>query len=70
VGRCTESDTIGAHGSCDVLDLLLAEIVEGDVEAVAHLLVRRGTEANPARFSQRFESGCNVDAVTEDIAPR
>jgi hypothetical protein len=48
--------------------LLLAEIVEGDVEAVAHLLVRRGTEANPARLSQRFEPGCNVDAVAEDIA--
>jgi hypothetical protein len=29
------------HSSCDVLDLLLAEIVEGEVEAVAHLLVRR-----------------------------
>jgi hypothetical protein len=63
-----EIDTIGAHRSCDVFDLLLAEIVEGDVEAVAHLLVRRGTEANPARLSQRFKSGCNVDAVAEDIA--
>src|ERR1700730_10109609 len=57
-GRCAESDTIGAHGSGDVLDLLLAEIVEGDVEAVAHLLVRRGTEADPSRHGKRLEPGC------------
>jgi len=46
----------------------LAEIVEGEVEAVAHLLMRRGAEADPARLSQRFEPGCNVDAVAEDVA--
>jgi len=49
-------------------DLLLAEIVEGDVEAVAHLLVRRGAEADPPRLGQRFEPGGNVDAVAEDVA--
>ena len=43
------------HRSRDVLDPLLAEIVEGEVEAVAHLLVRRRTEANPAGLGQRFE---------------
>src|SRR5262249_49592308 len=53
---------------CDVLDLLLAEVVEGDVEAVAHLLVRRGTEANPAGLSQRFEPGGNVYPVAEEVA--
>src|SRR6516162_1759165 len=66
--RCAESDSIGTHGSCDVLDLLLAEIVEGEVEAVAHLLVRRGTEANPAGLGQGFEPGGNVDAIAEDVA--
>ncbi len=30
--------------------------------------MRRGTEANPARLGQRFEPGCNVDAVAEDVA--
>jgi hypothetical protein len=62
------SDSIGAHGSRDVLDLLLAEIVEGEVEAVAHLLVRRGAETDPARLGQRFKPGGNVDAVAEDVA--
>ena len=33
-----------------------------------HLLVRRSTEANPARHSQRFEPRGNVDAVAEDVA--
>ena len=28
-GRSAESDSIAAHGPCDVLDLLLAEILEG-----------------------------------------
>src|SRR6516225_402695 len=67
-GRCAENDSIGAHGSCDVLDLLLAEIVKGEVEAVAHLLVRRGAEADPARLGQRFEPGGDVDAVAENVA--
>jgi len=48
--------------------LLLAEIVKGEVEAVAHLFVRRGTEANPAQLCQRFEPGGNVDAVAENVA--
>jgi hypothetical protein len=30
--------------------------------------VRRGTQTNPARLSQRFEPGGNVDAVTKDVA--
>src|SRR6202007_811019 len=34
----------------------------------AHLLVRRGTKANPTRLSQRFEPGGNVDAIAEDVA--
>ena len=57
-----------SHGSRDVFDLLLAEIVEDDVELVAHLLVRCGTGADSTRLSQRFEPGCNVHAVTEDVA--
>jgi hypothetical protein len=61
-------NAIDAHRTGDVLDLLLAEIVEGEVEAVAHLLVRRGAEADPARLGQRFEPGGNVDAVAEDVA--
>src|SRR5262249_6661466 len=61
-------DAIHPHGPYDVLDLLLAEILEGDAEAVAHLLVRRGTEANPAPLRQRFEPGGNIDAVAADVA--
>ena len=30
--------------------------------------MRRGTKANPARLSQRFDPGCDVDAVAEYIA--
>jgi hypothetical protein len=48
--------------------LLLAEIVKGEVETVAHLLVRRGTEADAARLGQHFEAGRDVDAVPENVA--
>ena len=29
--------------------------------------MRRSAEADPARLGQRFEPGCNVDAVAEDV---
>ena len=37
----SEQDAIDAHRPGDVLDLLLAQVVERDVELVAHLVVHR-----------------------------
>jgi TolB-like protein len=63
-----DRDAVHPHRPRDILDLLLVEIVEGEVEPVAHLLVRYGTEAYPAGLGERFEPGCNVDAVAEHVA--
>ena len=49
------------------LAVLPSQNMTGDAEAVAHLLVRPGTQTNPARLGQRFEPGCNVDAVAKDV---
>src|SRR5205814_6159239 len=61
------SDSVDPHRPCDVLDLLLAEILEGEVELVAHLLVRRAAEADAAGLRQRFEPCGDVDPVAEDV---
>jgi hypothetical protein len=52
----------------DVLDLLLAQILEGEVELVAHLLVRRAAEADAAGLGQGFQPRREIDPVAEDVA--
>jgi hypothetical protein len=56
------------HRPGDILDLLLAHVLEGDCDLVAHLLMRRGADTNPARLSQGFQRGRDIHAVTEDVA--
>ena len=41
--------------------------VKGDVEAVAHLLMRRGAEADPARRSQRYLGEHQVKNITRPV---
>src|SRR5258708_378888 len=66
--RALRSDAKHPHRPRDVLHLLLAQILEGEVELVTHLLVRRAAEANAAGLGQRFEPGCDIDPVAEDVA--
>ena len=63
--------TYGIHPnrSHDVLKLLLASVLEGQVEFVADLLIRRVGDADASRLSNRFEPGCYVHAVAQDIFP-
>jgi hypothetical protein len=42
---------MNADGSCNILDPLLAQVVEGEVELVAHY----PADADPARLGQGFE---------------
>jgi hypothetical protein len=46
---------------------LLAHVLEREIELVPHLLVRRGTDADPTRLGQRLQSGRDVNAITEDV---
>ena len=63
-----EQDAVGAHRPRDVLDLLLAHVLEGEVELVAHLVAHDPADADPAGLGQGFESSRDIDAVDKDVA--
>ena len=56
------------HRPGDVLDLLLAQILERDVEFVAHLIVHDPADANPARLGESFQARGDVDPVAVDVS--
>jgi hypothetical protein len=51
----------------DVLDVLLAQILEHEVQWVAHLVAHDAADADPAWLGQRFQTRRDVDAVAEDV---
>jgi hypothetical protein len=52
----------------DVLEGLLAKVLEGDVDPLGDLVVNRLSDADAADVGQLFESGGDVDTVAIDIA--
>ena len=56
------------HRAGDVLDLLLAEIVERDIELVADFVAHDAADADAARFGETFEAGGEIDPVAENVA--
>jgi len=67
VGAC-RADTKGPHRPRDVLDLLFAHVLEGDVELVADLVAHHPADADSARLGQGFETGGDVDPIAVDVA--
>jgi hypothetical protein len=61
-------DAISMHRAGDVLDLLLALVLEREVELVAHLIAHNPADADPAGFGQGLEARGDVDAVAVDVA--
>ena len=55
------------HRPGDVLDLLLAHVLERKGELVAHLIPHHSADADPARFGQGFETRRDIDTVAEDV---
>ena len=52
----------------DVLDALLAEILEGDVvEPVADLVAHRAGDADAARLGKHLEARRDIDAIAENV---
>src|SRR5262249_8964766 len=51
----------------DILDLLLAPIVEAKTEFIAHLVAHDPAHADSARGRQGFETGGDVDAIAVDV---
>src|SRR5579863_5735487 len=56
------------HRIWDVLDFLRANIGELNRELVGHLLMNRARDANAADLSEALKAGCDVDAVTQQVA--
>jgi hypothetical protein len=61
-------DTEDAHRPCDVLELLLADVFEGQVEAPHRVLPHPRRNANPARLGQSFEACRDIDAIAKNVA--
>ena len=66
--RSVGHDPIGSDRTRDVLDLLLAQVLERKSELVAHLVARHPADADPARLRQGFEACRDIDAVPEYVA--
>ena len=67
-GSAAEPDGEDAHRPGDVLDLLLAQILERDIELVADFVAHDPADADAARLGQPFQPRRDIDAVAEDVA--
>ena len=63
--RTASPNPVDPHRPGDVLDLLLAQIFEDKGQPVAHVVMDRVGDANPAGLGQRFEPRRDVDAVAD-----
>jgi hypothetical protein len=61
-------DAIGAHRRGDVLDALLAEVVEGRLQALAQRALDRVGHRHATRLGDPFQARGDVDAVAVDRA--
>ena len=61
------AQAIDAHRARDVLDDLLADILERAADLAAHLLVHLGRDAGAAGLRQRFQPRGDVDALAIDV---
>ncbi len=57
---------VGAHGPRDVLERLLAAVLEGQLELAPQLLEHAIRDAEPAGRRQRLEACGDVHAVPEE----
>ena len=66
-GFSAEAHAIHPHGPRDILQLLLAGIVKGEVQLVAHLVANAAADADAARLGQSFQPRRDVDAIAVDV---
>jgi hypothetical protein len=60
---CRRLEPVDTHRARDVLQLALAQVLEGKVETVAHLVVDRLRDEDAPRLGEPFEPCRDVDAV-------
>ena len=65
--RVAEHNVVDAHRELDVLELLLANVLELEVEPVADIIADRLGHRDAARFGDAFEPCCDINAIAKDI---
>src|SRR6516165_9714500 len=55
------------HRPRDILDLLLADVIEGVREPVADMVADGARDADPARLRERLHPDSDIYAVAEDV---
>jgi hypothetical protein len=61
------SQPVNPHRTGDVLDLLLAHVLEGEVEPVSYLITDDPADADPARLGQGLQSRRDIHPIAEDV---
>ena len=62
-----EPHSVDPHRAGNVLEALLAQIVEGEVETPGYVLLNTGGHANASGLGQTFQPSRDVHPVTEDV---
>ena len=65
--RLAVQHAIDPHRPRDILELLLAGVLEGDVELAIDVDLHPPRDADPAGVGQRLQPGRDVDAVAPDV---
>jgi hypothetical protein len=63
----TIPNPVGAYWTGDVLDLLFAEIVEGEGQSIANVVVDGIGDEHAARLGERLQPRRDIDPVAEDV---
>src|SRR5215472_18348922 len=62
------SNVVGVHRPGDILDLLFAHIVEGEIELALDIAADAAGDADAARLGERFEPRSNIYPIAKYIA--
>jgi hypothetical protein len=65
----TISDPVDPHRPGDVLDLLLAQILERAIKPIPDLIAHNPADADPAGLGQRLQTRRDVHPIAEDVFP-
>jgi hypothetical protein len=60
-------NAVDPHWPGDVLDLLIAHVLEGEIEFVAHLIADDPADADPTWLGQSLQPRCDIHPVAEDV---
>ena len=60
-------DPVGTHWPCDIFEALLADVIEGNIQLVAHIFVDSTRDADAAGLRQTLQTRRDVHAVPVDV---